>query len=301
MNDLARKDAQLPAVVKELARKVAVGTERYRAEMAGIRAMKKADIAEPTRRVAIQKVIDDLEQAWRMHAQLGRIIGPAEDAERGRGKSSPYGGFLGEKDRAYARGMAEAEDRGFVDKELEAARKKCITPRYLQPYADLKDHPMDGDEWYTPRWLFDALGLEFEIDVCGPEDREHVATPTKRFFTEKDDGIAQEWAGMVWCNPPYSTPEPWALKMIEHGDGLLLVHMPMNAEWCVKVWEACSGIRLFQAMEFVRPDGTLQRPGYWLQLAAFGDVAAKALADMTVPDDVAENPRRVPSPMWVRG
>ena len=155
-----------------------------------------------------------------------------------------------------------------------------------------------GDEWYTPKWLFDALGIVYSIDVCSPPDRTHVSVPAEQHYTIDDDGLAQPWHGTVWCNPPYSDPEPWARRIVDHGDGLLLVHMPMNAAWCVDVWHACAGIRLFQALEFVRPDGNRQRPGYWLQLAAFGDTAAEALQRLKPPADVAENPRRVPSPMW---
>ncbi len=159
---------------------------------------------------------------------------------------------------------------------------------------------IEGDEWFTPQWIFDSLGLRFSIDVCAPEDLTHVTTPAEAFFTEADDGLAQQWHGTIWCNPPYSDPAPWAIKCIDHGDGLLLTHIPMNAEWCAAAWAACSGIRLFQAIEFVRPDGKTQRPGSWLQLAAFGSTAAEALAQMRIPDAVAENPRRVPSPMWER-
>jgi hypothetical protein len=155
-----------------------------------------------------------------------------------------------------------------------------------------------GDEWYTPRWLFDSLGLRFTIDVCAPVDTTHVTTPAVEFYNIETDGLSQDWHGTVWCNPPYSTPDPWARKMIEHGDGLLLTHIPMNAAWAADIWRACDGIRLFQAIEFVRPDGSKQRPGMWLQLAAFGPVATQALQDMTIPEDVADNPRRVPSPMW---
>lgn len=157
-----------------------------------------------------------------------------------------------------------------------------------------------GDEWYTPRWLFDGLGLTFDIDACSPADRTHVAVPAKRWFTIDDNGLEQAWRGLVWCNPPYSTPALWAERMIGHGNGLLLTHIPMNAAWAAAVWGNCDGLRLFQAMEFVRPDGTKQRPGYWLMLAAFGSEAARALRQLEVPPDVAENPRRVPSPMWVR-
>jgi len=156
-----------------------------------------------------------------------------------------------------------------------------------------------GDEWYTPRWLFDGLGLTFAIDVCGPADRTHIAVPCERFFTQDDDGLSQSWEGTIWCNPPYSAPEPWANKCIKHGDGLLLTHIPMNAEWASNVWRHADGLRLFQAIEFVRPDGKRQRPGMWLQLAAFGHSALSALERLTVPDEVAENPRRVPSPVLV--
>jgi hypothetical protein len=159
---------------------------------------------------------------------------------------------------------------------------------------------LGGDEWYTPRWLFDALEITFDIDTCSPQDRTHVSVPAKRWYTIEDDGLAQPWSGIVWCNPPYSTPNDWAMKMIAHGNGLLLTHIPMNAGWAAEVWRAADGIRLFQAMEFVRPDGAKQRPGYWLMLAAFGPRAADALAHLEVPDEVADNPRRVPSPMWVR-
>lgn len=156
----------------------------------------------------------------------------------------------------------------------------------------------EGDEWYTPRWLFDALGIKFSIDVCAPLDQTYSAVTAERHLTIKDDGLAQPWDGTVWCNPPYSKPEPWARRMIHHGDGLLLTHMPMNAGWCVDTWEACDAIRLFQAMEFVRPDGSVQRPGYWLQLTAFGPIATAGLARLQPLGDAAANKRRIASPMW---
>ena len=157
-----------------------------------------------------------------------------------------------------------------------------------------------GDEWYTPRWIFDSLGLHFDIDVCSPRDLTHVTTPADKYFNEDDNGLEQEWSGIVWCNPPYSQPEEWARKMIAHGKGILLTHIPMNAGWAADVWRSCNAIRLFQAIEFVRPNGDKQRPGMWLQMAAFGDECVSALSRLDPPSEVAENPRRVPSPMWVR-
>ena len=156
-----------------------------------------------------------------------------------------------------------------------------------------------GDEWYTPKWIFDSLGLEFDIDVCSPINTLHSTVPAKQRFNIKTNGLAQEWSGLVWCNPPYSDPEPWADKMIKHNNGIFLTSIPMNALWAAKVWSSCGGLRLFQSMIFVRPDGSEERPALWLQIAAFGEQATQALRDMKIPEYLHQNPRRVPSPFFL--
>lgn len=58
------------------------------------------------------------------------------------------------------------------------------------------------DEWPTPRDFFERVSDEF-----GPFDLDPCATPENakcaRFFTRDDDGLAQDWTGKVWMNPPY--------------------------------------------------------------------------------------------------
>ena len=182
--------------------------------------------------------------------------------------------------------------------ELVKAGEETVGGAYKKVSKPIIYGHDQGDEWYTPKWLFDALGLVFDIDVCAPIDTTYTSVPAKKYYNINDDGLSQDWHGVVWCNPPYSAPEKWALKMIEHGNGLLLTHIPMNAEWCSMVWQACDGIRLFQRIDFIRPNGEVQRPGLWLQLAAFGKTAFDALQKMSIPEDIAANPRCVPSPLW---
>lgn len=197
--------------------------------------------------------------------------------------------------------LARAEADGWSVARL----RQEIAPPEEEPEGEPEEEDDEegkpgGDEWYTPRWLFDALGLRFTLDVCSPIDRTHSSVPADGYLDERDDGLAVPWVGLVWCNPPYSAPAAWAERVIAHGNGLLLTHVPINAGWAKAVWDAADGVRLFQAMEFARPDGTLQRPGYWLMLASFGDEATAALGRLEAPPEVAANPRRVPSPMWVR-
>jgi phage N-6-adenine-methyltransferase len=206
----------------------------------------------------------------------------------------PSWGTLYELSKLPEPDLRRAFDEGRIHPEMERRDVKALI------YGHGGEDGL-GDEWYTPKWLFDGLGLTFSIDVCGPVDRTHISVPCERYYTEADDGLTSPWDGTIWCNPPYSEPEPWAKRCIQHGNGLLLTHIPMNAEWASAVWHNCDAIRLFQAMEFVRPDGKRQRPGMWLQLAAFGPAATEALNRLKAPADVAENPRRIPSPVFIVG
>lgn len=57
------------------------------------------------------------------------------------------------------------------------------------------------DDWATPQALFDVLDQEFgfTLDVCASPA--NAKCPT--FFTEELDGLAHDWRGVCWMNPPY--------------------------------------------------------------------------------------------------
>jgi phage N-6-adenine-methyltransferase len=60
-----------------------------------------------------------------------------------------------------------------------------------------------SQEWGTPRHIFDPLHAEFQFQRDVAASRENHILPT--YWTADDDALRQDWPGVVWCNPPYSS------------------------------------------------------------------------------------------------
>lgn len=69
-------------------------------------------------------------------------------------------------------------------------------------------------DWETPPAVFEPLDAEFHftLDVCATAENAKCA----RYFTEEEDGLAQDWDGVCWMNPPYGTAiAKWMKKAYE--------------------------------------------------------------------------------------
>lgn len=58
-----------------------------------------------------------------------------------------------------------------------------------------------SDNWGTPQDFFDRYDAvyKFTLDVCASEGN----AKCERYYTVDDNGLAQEWTGSCWMNPPY--------------------------------------------------------------------------------------------------
>lgn len=69
-------------------------------------------------------------------------------------------------------------------------------------------------EWATPKNLFEALNKRYklETDVCATAD--NAKCPV--YYTRETNGLAQEWRGRCWMNPPYGAEiSKWVKKAYE--------------------------------------------------------------------------------------
>ena len=137
----------------------------------------------------------------------------------------------------------------------------------------------ETDEWYTPKYIFDAIGEHFDLDVaCPPEGPRH--TPATSFFCE--GALERTWFGFVWMNPPFghqSTKRKWLRKFFAHGNGIALVPDRTSAPWFQEFAPLADAVLwVSPKIKFERPDGTIgDSPGTGTSLLAAGDRAVRAL------------------------
>lgn len=140
---------------------------------------------------------------------------------------------------------------------------------------------MISDVWLTPREIIEALGT-FDLDPCAaPEPRpwptaqRHIALP--------EDGLAADWGGRVWLNPPYSSAAvKWLRRMAQHGEGTALVFARTETAWFVEtIWREATAILFIDGrLHFHHPDGTraAANAGAPSCLVAYGHRDARILA-----------------------
>ena len=138
-----------------------------------------------------------------------------------------------------------------------------------------------SDEWYTPRYIFDALGVEFDLDVAAPRLGPRYV-PAPEWLCDTTDGLTAPWRGMVWMNPPFGGRNglvPWLDRFLWHGNGIALTPDRTSAPW----WQdanrrADATLFVNGKVKFERPDGSIGKsPGTGTTLFAAGDMALSAL------------------------
>ena len=153
-----------------------------------------------------------------------------------------------------------------------------IQPRLFNtPQLDVS-----SNDYYTPKWIFDALGVQFDLDVCCPPQGP-LFTPCKTYYTQENDGLASDWYGTVWMNPPFSDPLPWVRRFVQHKNGIALVPTS-NGKWQDILWNSESVWVTLPSLKFYNSAGGMMTQGLpnrcWL--VAMGKTAMEALHESKI-------------------
>lgn len=138
---------------------------------------------------------------------------------------------------------------------------------------------VESDDWYTPKYIFDALNETFDLDVASPIGGPRYV-PTKHWIS--DNSLLKEWNGFIWMNPPYGNSKNkclWLEKFFTHGNGIALMADRTSASWFQKYGPLADCILwVSPKIKFERPDGTIgSSPGTGSVLFASGKRAELAL------------------------
>ena len=136
-----------------------------------------------------------------------------------------------------------------------------------------------SDEWYTPAYIFAALGETFDLDVAHPPYPAQTAVPSQATLCR--DSLLSRWWGFVWMNPPFggrNSLAPWLTKFFDHGNGIALTPDRTSAPWFREAWDRADLTLFMPKVRFIRPDGTTGKsPANGTCLWAAGDRASTAL------------------------
>lgn len=138
----------------------------------------------------------------------------------------------------------------------------------------------DSDERYTPAWVFDGMGLTFDLDPASPVDGGDFV-PARQKLTRADDGLAWDWFGLVWLNPPFSAATPWADRFRAHGNGVFLGPIA-NSRWWIDLAGAADLMWLCRDFAFVHPEHAGRHSSMPLAFVAMGEEATEGLSRLAL-------------------
>lgn len=137
-----------------------------------------------------------------------------------------------------------------------------------------------SSEWYTPRRVFEALGVRFDLDVSSPEGDCPADDYCADVFVS--GGLEREWHGFAWMNPPFGGRNaivPWLEKFFSHGNGVALCPDRTSAPWWQRFAPQADAILFCSPKIHFIPGPGVQAssPGTGTTLFAVGERGVQAL------------------------
>jgi len=123
-------------------------------------------------------------------------------------------------------------------------------------------HSSKSVEWYTPKEIIDPVRSilgQIDLDPASCEEANAIVSATV-YHNKRNNGLAQPWCGLVYCNPPYSRGETdqWVDKALievacENARAvIMLLNATTDRVWFHKLWYwGCHVCFLYKRVRFV--------------------------------------------------
>lgn len=165
---------------------------------------------------------------------------------------------------------AQVIDTTPREKITAAVVQQAVNEYQNKPHVSFNS---GNNEWYTPIEFIDAA-----YKVMGAIDLDPASSAIANrtvgaldYFTAEDDGLAHEWRGRVWLNPPYAgeligkfcnkLAAHWARNEVT--EAIVLVNNSTETAWFESMTECASAIVFPKTrVRFLDPEG---KPGAPLQ------------------------------------
>jgi phage N-6-adenine-methyltransferase len=155
--------------------------------------------------IRLSRLGGDRERRWGRvrllgERRYGELLGPAEHSRRPEVVTGSNNLPAERKAQHEARQVADVPEPVFAE-YVETAGQPTRAGLLRESNRMAVHYSSHTDEWATPPELFAVIAREFrfDVDVCALP----VSAKCARYFTPEDDGLAQEWSGTCWMNPPY--------------------------------------------------------------------------------------------------
>ena len=170
--------------------------------------------------------------------------------------------------------LIELEQQATEADEL-LSRKELVT----KPRGKLISQSGGSEHWYTPLPHIEAArGVLGAIDLDpASSDIANRTVRAERYYTVDNDGLAHDWNGRLWMNPPYGEPAGrFVAKLADHlADGsvtaaIVLVSLhAMSAQWFGPLFDGLLCVTSGR-VKFTDEEGNEGSPTFGSVFAYFG-------------------------------
>lgn len=286
INEISVTQKQLPDNLPDLSRFALVAREKLNAVRAEMRAIKKVGLAKEVLEQKKTEAQEIAELVTMSEMQIGRMM---KEMPKAQGKRSDITSC---PSRQEVETKTEAiRDLGFTPKQTAQFQQMAEhEPQVMEAIAEAREHDdivsraavlrkieekkkphitnNSGDnEWYTPSEYIEAARTVMGSIDLDPASNDYANQTVKagEYYTEDDDGLAHEWFGNIWMNPPYSAKliKPFIDKLIASNfeQAIVLVNNATDTAWFRQLTERASAIVFTTGrIRFQKFDGAVGAP-----------------------------------------